>query len=219
MAKYLRVFIMISVLLVTVGLAQNRIAWAADTSDGTYLTASQQGEEVASQDRDDYCDKEANQNKERCKDKDKDKDKCRKNKKHCGTVKPPPTKVIIPVTGQYSVGGLCTISVEFNAPSFLLDASLQIPLPGELPADLQKVSQGCLLTYYSGSERVDALPSDAGTATICFAAPPGRTMTLFFYNNYSPNPGWEALETTVEAGRACAIGNESGIYMATSQTP
>jgi hypothetical protein len=202
-----------------VGLAQNRVAWAADTSDVTDLSASQQAAEVVSQDKDDYCDKDANKNKERCKDKDKDRDKCKKNKKNCGTVKPPPTKVIIPVTGVYSVGGLCTISVEFNAPLFLLDASLRTPLPGELPENLQKVSQGCLLTYYSGSERIDALPSDAGTAIVCFAAPPKRNMTLYFYNNYSAAPGWEALETTVEAGRACAPGNESGIYMVSYPRP
>jgi hypothetical protein len=148
-----------------------------------------------------------------CKDKNKNKDKCQ------GTVKPPPKKLLIPLTGDYSIGGFCTLSITFSDPAYSMDASVKTPLPRELPADVHKVEQGCLLTYFSSAQRIAELAASAGSATICFAALPEKQMVLYFYNIDSATPEWIPLETTVANGTACAAASKSGVYVATFMNP
>lgn len=137
-----------------------------------------------------------------------------------GTVKPPHGSIIIPVTGEYSVGGFCALSVELQATDIQLDALLIQPLPAELPQGVHKVRQGCLLTYSRSGEQLAALPAEAGSTTICFAAiSPNQQMTVYFHNTYAPDPVWVPLETTVEAGIACAPASGSGTYVATFSQP
>lgn len=215
MKKLFRILIMIVVLLGTIGLARNEVVWAATASDTTEQATLNQDEESVSPHDDDDCDNHRNKDKNRCKDKDRDKDKCKKNKKHCGSVVPPPPKVVISVTGEYSVGGFCTLSVTLSDPNIRLDASIMTPLPRELPDRVQKVRQGCLLDYYSSEEHVNELPATSGNTTICFAATPRKSITVYFYDKYAPHPKWVALETTVQAGKACAPANVSGVYVPT----
>lgn len=132
-----------------------------------------------------------------------------------GTVKPPPGTVLIPVTGQYSVGGFCALNVALDDPAIRLDARRITPLPPGLPDDVQNVRQGCLLTYYRSGERILALPPGSGSTRICFAALPPKEMAVYFHNTFDTDPEWVALETTVEAGIACADANASGTYIAT----
>jgi hypothetical protein len=203
MNKSVRWIIVIALLLGIALLAGGKGAWADQSPvQSQSLSPKKDGPQtVADRKGDDDCDK----------GKGKGKDKCK------GTVKPPPKKVVIPVTGEYSIGGFCTLSIVLNDPEVTLDGSIQTPLPGELPSDVQRVRQGCLLTYYSSGQRIDSLPPSSGTATICFAAVPGQQTTLYFYDLYSPNPTWVALTTTVKDGIACAAGNASGVYVATFQ--
>jgi len=135
-----------------------------------------------------------------------------------GTVKPPPFDVVIPVTGDYSLGGFCTLSVELTDAEITLNANLLTPLPGELPKNVHKVRQGCLLTYNRASQILDELPTAAGSTMICFAGTPNQQMTVYFYDIYSTDPTWTALETTFEANIACAPANASGVYIATFST-
>jgi hypothetical protein len=132
-----------------------------------------------------------------------------------GTVKPPPGTVLIPVTGDYSVGGFCVLSVDLTDPAVTLDARLITPLPAGLPNTVQRVRQGCLLTYFRSGERISVLPPEDGSTSICFAAPPPKQATVYFQDTYAPDPEWVPLETTVEAGIACAPANASGTYVAT----
>jgi hypothetical protein len=132
-----------------------------------------------------------------------------------GTVKPPPGTVLIPVTGDYSVGGFCVLSVGLDDPAITLDARLITPLPAGLPDTVQRVRQGCLLTYFHSGERIPALSPEGGSTTICFAAPPPKQATVYFQDTYAPSPEWVPLETTVRAGIACAAANASGTYVAT----
>jgi hypothetical protein len=132
-----------------------------------------------------------------------------------GTVKPPPGNIIIRETGEYSVGGFCVLSVVLEDPAILLDARRITPLPAGLPDTVQKVRQGCLLTYFRSGERILALPPESGSATICFAALPKKQMAVYFHNTYDPDPEWVPLETTVESGTVCAPANASGTYVAT----
>jgi hypothetical protein len=215
MKKLFRVIILIVVLFGTVGLAWNHVVWAANSWETTDQAALSQIEESVSPDKDDDCDNHRNEDKNRCKDKEKEKDKCKKNPKHCGSVQPPPRRIVISETGEYSVGGFCTLSTVWNDPNIRLDASIMAPLPRELPEDVQKVRQGCLLDYFSTDERINELPGNSGNTTICFAATPGKSITVYFYDKYAPQLRWVALETTVDAGKACAPANVSGVYVAT----
>lgn len=200
MNKYIRLMIMIALVLGIVFVARNQVAWA-NRSPGPSLSAREEGQSAVADKKDD------------CKDKNKNKDKCK------GTVKPPPKDILIPVTGDYSVGGFCTLSITFNDPAFTMNASIKTPLPRELPDKVHKVSQGCLLTYYSSDQRIPELTSSAGSATICFAAMPKKQMVVYFYDIYSDNPTWVLLETTIQNGTACAAASKSGVYVATFQNP
>ena len=215
MKSIFRVILIIVVLFGIIGLARNQVAWAATSSETADQSTLGQVDESVSPDKDDDCDEPENKDRPRCKDKDKDKDKCKKNPKHCGSVKPPPRRIHIAQTGDYSVGGFCTLSTVLNDPEVSLDASIVSPLPRELPDDVQKVRQGCLLEYYSSDERIDEMPTASGNTIICFAATPGKQITIYFDNKYSADPEWVALETTTDAGKACAAANASGVYVAT----
>jgi hypothetical protein len=199
--KYIRLMIMISLVLGIAFVAQNRVAWANQSSEPSLSASGDDEQSVVAAKPDD------------CKDKNKNKDKCK------GTVKPPPKDLTIPVTGEYSVGGFCTLSIVFNDPAITMDASLKEPLPRDLPDKVYKVRQGCLLTYYSSNQRIPELSSNSGSATICFAATPKKQMVVYFYNMYADNPTWVSLETTVQNGIACAAANKSGVYVATFQNP
>jgi hypothetical protein len=216
MKTTIRVIILFLVLFGIIGLARNQVAWAADPSGGSDQAALSGSQDSVLSQRDDDCDEPENKDRPRCQDKKKDKDKCKKNPKHCGSVKPPPIKIIIPVTGEYSVGGLCTLSTVLNDPGIRLDASIVTPLPKSLPHPVLNVHQGCLLEYTGSGQHLDELPSSAGQTTICFAAPPGKEITIYFYDRSSSNPAWAALATTADAGRACAPANASGVYAASS---
>jgi hypothetical protein len=214
MVKILRVFIFVIILGGMIGMAQSQIVGAASPSKQADASPVQISQRLSPQN-----DRDCDRHRGKCRDRDKDKDKCKKHNKHCGTVKPPPWKTQIPVTGEYSVGGLCTLSVVLNDSKTTLNAELKDPLPHDLPRELQRVQQGCLLTFYSSQKRIPRLSSAAGSATICFAATPKKMMTLYFYDIYSAHPKWTSLETTVRDGKACAAGNGSGVYVATFKRP
>ena len=204
MYKFIRVMIAISLVLGIVLLAQDQVAWANHSAAPSLSAENQEMQSVAPAPGDEDCEK----------DKGKDKDKCK------GTVKPPnPRDLIIPVTGDYSVGGFCTLTIELKDPEITLDASIETPLPGELPDEVQKIRQGCLLTYYSSNQRINELTPELGNTTICFAGIPSKQMLLYFYDIYSPNPEWVPLQTNDQGGIVCASGNLSGVYVATFQQP
>ena len=182
-------------------LTRNQVAQANQAADPSVSARGKESQSVLAAPKD--CEKDKN---------GKVKDKCK------GTVKTPPFDVVIPVTGDYSIGGFCTLSVALNDPALRLEGSLVTPLPGELPDSVQKIRQGCLLTYFRSNQRIDALPTGSST-TICFAATPNKEMTVYFYDLYALEPKWVPLETTVEAGIACAPANLSGVYVATFTKP
>jgi hypothetical protein len=217
MKSILRVIVLLVVLFGILGLARNQVAWAADPWNATDETTVAQTGDSISPGKDDDCDDPKNKDRARCKEKEKD--KCKKNPKQCGSVKPPPRRILIPVTGEYSVGGFCTLTTVLNDPSIQLDASIITPLPKDLPDPVQNVRQGCLLEYSSSNQHLDDLPPNAGSTIICFAAPPGKQLTIYFYDRYSTTPEWFALETTADVGKACAPANGSGVYVATFSKP
>jgi hypothetical protein len=213
--KIFRIIVFIVVLLGIVGLAENQVAWAAVSAEQFGQTVAQDVGNSVSTYNDGFCSKPWNRHSKRCREREKE--RCKKHKEDCRSVKPPPRDTLIPVTGEYSVGGLCILSVTLNNPEFQLDARLMNPLQVDLPGNVQKVRQGCLLTFYRSKKRIESVSKNSGDITICFAAQPGKLMTVYFYNLYSSKPKWAALETTTESGKACANGSVSGIYIVTFQ--
>jgi hypothetical protein len=61
--------------------------------------------------------------------------------------------------------------------------------------------------------------TEDGSWTICFAARPKKTMTIYYYPDNLETVGttWIPLETTVENGIACAPANYSGVYAPASK--
>ncbi len=200
------------VALLFVGLlsmADGQVALAARSSEPGLSVAEQGNGAVAAFGHDDDCSKDKDKDHRRGRHRDKHKHKCR------GTVKPPPSNFIIPVTGEYSVGGYCTLSVGLIDPHVILTASLQAPLPRDLPRELQNAYQGCLLTYYRNGKLLQTLTPNLGGTSICFAAVPDREMMVYFFDLYEHQPKWSPLETTLVDGIACAAANASGIYIPT----
>ena len=206
MNKSMRIILLLALLAGIAVLARNQVAWATPSAEAS-LSAYQDDvqADVLPKKGDDPCILPNGKLRHRCK----------------GTVKPPPQNVIIPVTGQYSIGGFCTLDVELSDADIPLNAVILAPLPRDLPDGVHKVGQGCLLTYsyISTNTRINTLSSTSGNATICFSAIAGKQMTLYYYDNDALSPAWVKLTTTNQNGIACAVGNSSGIYVATFQEP
>jgi hypothetical protein len=217
MTKYFRLFIAILMILGLLALAKGGVAWAAKSSGKSDQPAPQSIGQPDQSDKD-PCNK--NPDSQDCKDKekDKDKDKCNPKKEDCGSVKPPPKEIVITVNGEYSVGGFCTLTVEYLVDDHRLNAGVVTPLPRPLPDGVHKVELGCLLSYYKSEAPIDEMLPEAGKTTICFANSPQKDMQIYFYDANSANPEWTPLETTVTDGIACAVANKSGVYVPTFET-
>ncbi len=134
-----------------------------------------------------------------------------------GTVKPPAPVITITSSGVYSIGGFCSITVKNLVNGFGVNGSLFYSKLKPLPKDAGQILFGsCFLQYFKflppPNVELDKLPSDKGSADICFAVPPGKQGKVYFYDVLSGNPVWTALETTLKNGFACAASNMSGGY-------
>ena len=138
MNKFIRLMIMIILVLGIIFVAKSQIA-GANPSAGPSLSSAHDQAQAVNADKNDDC----KNNKDKCK----------------GSVKPPPRSIHISGTGNYSVGGFCTLSVVFNDPVISLDAAIQAPLPRELPDTVHRIRQGCLLIYYASGQRIGAIES------------------------------------------------------------
>jgi hypothetical protein len=211
-----RMLRMITVAVAVFGIlffAWDQAAWARPATAANRSFSIQNNQSVPP-DRDD------------CKDKEEDKEekKC-KEKEHGGTVKPPPSIVEIPVTGGgYSVGGVCIIEIEYYISSLLDKVHLEVPdeisrsIP--FPPKEGKIHlPGCHVLHYKSNQLVDQMSAEEGRWTICFAAHPKKTMTIYYYldNLESVTPPWMPLETTVVNQRACAPANYTGVYAPASK--
>lgn len=129
-----------------------------------------------------------------------------------GSVKPPPV-VAPPITGSgtYSVGGICTFRVIELASDVTLHADvLPYATLGIRPQNIASYLAGVCRAIYTkvGAGVIDLTGSD-GQVEICFAAIPNATGKLYVYNDKA----WTALDTTTEAGLACAPAQQTGKYV------
>ena len=134
-----------------------------------------------------------------------------------GSIIPPAPTGRITQSGTYSFGGICTLIVVYKQSG--LSDEVQVELP---TVDTKKVpfgdDQGFL--YLPGCHVVHYDPiymqvtPEMGSWKICFAAYPGKEMTIYYYqDDYKTiTPPWKPLPTSIENGMACAPADYTGVY-------
>ncbi len=151
------------------------------------------------------------------------------------TVLPPPANITITGSGTYAVGGICVITANYIAtglsdtvqveypPKNYTEDTLTVPFNDYIDSNLFYFP-GCHVIHYMDHQIVDqvnkTIPKD-GDWQICFAAVPGKTMTIYYYPDYTVTPvptnpplaTWTSLTTTTANGMACADPvNFSAVY-------
>ena len=73
---------------------------------------------------------------------------------------------------------------------------------------------GCHVLHYNLDQLMTEMTEEEGSWTICFAAHPKKTTTIYYYLDDLETfvPTWIPLETTIEDGIACAPAFYSGVY-------
>ena len=138
-----------------------------------------------------------------------------------GSVVTPPSDITINASGTYSAGGICSAIIKYYIPAlgdnlhvqFPTEDTKIIPFP-ENSMDLLYLP-GCHFLHYRDGKIKPVMTRDEGDWQICFAARPGKEMTIYYYRdtNSDVNPPWVALETKTENGLACAtLADYSGVY-------
>lgn len=139
-----------------------------------------------------------------------------------GSVQPPPPTNRITKSGTYSIGGICSITVVYKLPNLSDDVWVEpetqdtktIPFPND--KDVLYLP-GCHVVHYEPLilETTDKM----GEWTICFAARPGKKMTIYYYTDdlNSVIPPWTPLPTKTDKGQACAPANWTGVYVPAGQ--
>jgi hypothetical protein len=199
MAKFIRIFIALIVILGLSLLAKNNAAWAANPGADPNQPSLSQAEHSKPPKHDHHCDK------------DKDKKKKHDDKHKCpdddhGTVKPPKDHHKICHKEHKSVGGVVVVDVKKMPDKECVDASTKSPDPA-----VDQVPPG------SGSVVSDvltlAMTSSQTNVSICFAAPPSKNVKIFS----SGTGSWQAIETNVNSGMACADVASSGKFVLVAQ--
>lgn len=188
MGKTIRVIILISVLLGTIGLAQRQAAWAQSSVEDEQSIQFDASSPAALPD----------ENSERDRG---------------GTVRPPQHKDKICKRGTYSLRGTAVVRVRRLAHDYCLTAALRKrsqdkgnipPGAGKLLADVTDIQ------FFHRRHRIGVLPESKGAVEICYALPPGRHGQIYF-RAYGETD-WKPLITTFVKGAACAPAQISGSY-------
>ena len=193
MGNNFRVAIVTVLILVTVLVARNNVAWAGPAA------ADQQSPDASI-----------------------DQSSALSDQPDKGTVKPPPPEVTICEEGVHSVGGVSTLEVNNLAPGYCLAAFLRSHAfaLGRIPDGAGEVlAPITFLRVFHHGRLVYELPEEDGQVEICYAVPPGTTAQIYFLDFYGPRfdersgqPSWEPLETTVSDGMACTAAQTTGAY-------
>lgn len=135
---------------------------------------------------------------------------------------PPPASPRITKSGTYSIGGICTLIVLYKLPNLSDDVWVELPTQDTLTVPFPDSGDviyfpGCHVVHYE--PRMKLVTDQQGSWKICFAARPGKTMTIYYYSDDQTaiTPPWVALPTTTENGMACAPAMHSGVYVPSGQ--
>ena len=152
-----------------------------------------------------------------------------------GSVVVPPSSVTFTESGTYSAGGICSFRVLYYEPY----QTNEIHVADALRYDFDPVAgydysihdffpegegllymPGCHVLHYNRGEIAHwEKYVDQGDWEICFAAQPGKEMTIYSYlgDLEDQEDAWIPLETTVEDGEACAPAFFTGVYVPTGK--
>jgi hypothetical protein len=185
MKRVLRIIILISILLGTIGLAQGRVAWAQTTADESPAPLQGVAWNVSQHDDDDDD----------------------------GTVRPPPKRERICKQGTFSIGGVSTIKVTRLDKHYCLIASLRKSnsVRGRIPGGAGQILAD--ITHISIRYRnhfVSYLPTGDGHVEICYAIPPGKTAKIYHLGGHFGV--WRQLDTAIKKNVACARVRPAGFY-------
>ena len=142
-----------------------------------------------------------------------------------GTVQVPSFSHVITASGSYAMGGICTLDVLYKVDNLSDNLWEEFPIEDTLIVNFPDNGDilffpGCHVLHYELSEVQKLMPAEKGEWQICFAAAPGKQMTIYYYESMlhedvheAITPPWTALPTTVENGLACAPAQETGVYV------
>jgi hypothetical protein len=143
-------------------------------------------------------------------------------KESTGVNSPLPTHIVITGSGNYNVGGVCTLDIEFKSTTPLqvkadaeipLVESMKVPFSGE--GDLFR--PGCHVVHVKQDQAIKELASADGTAKVCFGASPEMKMKIYYYQDapFTTSPAFIEIASALEDnGRLiCASAPYTGVYM------
>jgi len=146
-----------------------------------------------------------------------------------GSVQPPPYYTEITRTGTKGVGGICSVEALYKVEQLSDDVFVEFPIEDNLIVTFpdngdQIYFPGCHVLHYEKTVVQEHMGNEKGVWTICFAAPPGKKMTIYYYESMihiddheNITPPWTALPTTTENGFACAPAEYTGVYVPAAQ--
>jgi hypothetical protein len=142
-----------------------------------------------------------------------------------GSVLPPPDEVTFTSSGTYAVGGICLITAKYKITGLADTVRVEFPseeysedtltVPSE-PVEGLFYFPGCHVIHFRDEKIKDEMTRVEGDWQICFAAIPGKIMTIYYYrdNETAITAPWIAIETTTERGLACAdLVDFSAVYV------
>jgi hypothetical protein len=199
MKNMIRFLIVIALVAGSVLLARNGIAWASASDENASLAAQEgvgavvQPKKRGHHGHDDH-----------------------------GTVKPPHGRRRECQSGHYAVGGIATFNVEDLKDGYCIEWETKgngFAL-GHLPKGAGRfLTDFVFQRIYLNGQLQYKLPSGDGSIQTCFAVPPGKQVSIYFYDFFGARfekrrgyVSWEPVETTIQDGLACANTDTSGVY-------
>jgi hypothetical protein len=141
-----------------------------------------------------------------------------------GTVQPPLTPNTITKSGSYSMGGICTLLVNYKIAKLSDLFYVELPVQDDKTVTFPDNGDilflpGCHLLHFERNILQEHMGNEKGTWEICFAALPNKHMTIYYYESLihkdhveEITPPWNALPTTTKNGMACAPAEFTGVY-------
>jgi len=146
-----------------------------------------------------------------------------------GTVRPPSSPNVIRASGTYAMGGVCTLKVVYKTSGLMNRFYVEFPVEDTALVAFPDNGDllffpGCHVLHYQWAETQKNVTDKKGKWQICFAAPPTKKVTIYFYESLVHEDSseqiaasWLALPTTVENGLACAPAMGTGVYVPAGQ--
>ncbi len=131
----------------------------------------------------------------------------------------PNAETVIHEEGEYTIGGICTLTVKYLQPDLHNVAAVDVPaeesrkVTFSYPDDLYLA--GCHITHFKENKFQPEMSSEQGEWEICFGNRPDEKLTIYYYRDDQAELGqavWAPLPTTEKDTFVCAPALYSGVY-------